>query len=124
MPYLEPSAQSLPWQSDPDDRTGNTSRAGAKAIRADAKSLQARYVRLLYARGLAGLTDQEAADALGIERTTLIPRRDELKRLIKPTGEKRLRVGPHKSVPNTVWALAVFVDGVTPIDLSSKTDAA
>lgn len=116
MPYAEPAAQSLPFQSDPRDRVGNTSRLGALAIAPDAQTLQARYVRLLYARGLTGATDQEAADALGIDRTTLIPRRAELQAHVKATGETRVRTGCHKQVPNKVYALAVFVDGVAPID--------
>ena len=112
MPHANSAAQQLPYASDPDDRAGNTSRAGALAIAADVKSLQARYVRLLYARRGFGATDQEAADTLGIQRTTLIPRRTELGARVKWSGAKRSHVVRGRMVPNKVWALAVFVDDV------------
>lgn len=117
MPYLEPSTQSLPFAADPDDRDGNTSREGARAIASDARGLRERYVRLLYRLGARGATDQEAADAMGIARTTLIPRRHELKTCVKDTKRKRVHlVRAGKPVRNKVWALAVFVDSVEPID--------
>jgi len=92
MPYIDSSTYSLPYASDPADRAGNTSRAGAEAIAADARSLRARYVRALYSRGAVGLTDQEAADACHIERTTLIPRRHELGQDVAWTGATRHHV--------------------------------
>jgi hypothetical protein len=117
MPYLEPAAARLPYQSDPSDREGNTSRAGAVAIAPDTAALRARYTRLLYRRGTFGATDEEAARELGVERTTVIPRRHELGVHVKETGGRRVncpRAGGRR-VPNKVWALAVFVDEAVPI---------
>ena len=93
MPYLSSATQSLPFAADPGQHPAlNTSRQGAEAIAADARSLRARYVRALYSRGAVGLTDQEAADACHIERTTLIPRRHELGQDVAWTGATRHHV--------------------------------
>lgn len=116
MPCLEPSTGSLPFQSDPDDRAGNTSRAGAEVISPEARSLRARYVRFLYQQGAHGATDLEASQALGIQRTTIIPRRTELGAHVVWSRVKRWHEVNGRNVPNKVWALAVFVDGAEPID--------
>jgi len=114
MPYVQPATMSLPYQDDPADRSGNTSRAGAEAISGDANYLRARYTRLLSRRGITGATDEEAARELGIQRTTVIPRRHELGAHVAWSGQKRVncpRAGGRR-VPNKVWVLAVFVGAV------------
>jgi len=62
-----------------------------------------RYLGFLAACGAYGATDWEAAEALGVERTTINARRNELVRLGRVVAGG-FRPGP-TGVRNTVWTL-------------------
>lgn len=124
MPFADPVARALPYQSDRDDPAGNTSRAGAELIAPDARSIRAAYVRLLYRCGAAGVTDLEAADTLRIQRTTLIPRRHELGAHVRWTGRFRSHVVRGRSVRNKAWALsALLLDAPRVVHIPEAPDA-
>ena len=88
MPYLHPAQAALPYQSGSD-----TSRAGAVAISDDAPTLMARDLALLERHAFSGLTDQEAADMLRVDRSTLIPRRHECGDQVECIGTRRGQSG-------------------------------
>jgi hypothetical protein len=68
----------------------NSSRDGALAIDPHAASIEARYWALLLKAGPIGLTDEDAAKALGLNKiTTLIGRRGDLGKQVVWSGKKR-----------------------------------
>jgi len=72
MPYLDSTAQRLPYES-----TSETSREAAQAAQVFAGAQGQRYLRWLSDQGLVGGTDKEAHAALGLERSSICARRDE-----------------------------------------------
>jgi hypothetical protein len=103
MPRLQPAQRALPYAHDADEPGAGTSRAAAVAIAPDVVRLRERYYRWLTRRGSRGATDLEAAAALGVERTTVIPRRSELKDAVMFSGEKRARVVRGRLCSSKVW---------------------
>ncbi len=64
------------------------------------------YLRLMAQRGDNGLTDWEAADLMGIERTSITARRRPLCTLAEPwVVTNETRPGP-TGIKNTVWMLS------------------
>lgn len=78
---------------------------GAEAAKDRAPSQVLRYLALLAQRYPDGLTDQEAADLLGLERSTINARRGQAMAadLIRADGS---RPGKY-DCDNTVWTLAI-----------------
>ena len=103
MPYLEPATRELPYAHDPDEPGAGTSRDGAQNVATVANDLRGRYYRWLRSRGLIGATDLEAAAVFGCERTTIIPRRAELKTAVAFSGVKRGRMVRGKLCASKVW---------------------
>lgn len=97
MPYLD---EHLPFNgSTPLSR--HTSRAGAKDARSRALSQAIRYLRALKDHP-HGLTDLEAADLLGVERTSINARRRELVKAGLVYADGTTRPGP-TGVRNVAW---------------------
>ena len=101
MPYLQTG--DLPYQHDQDEPGAGTSREGARNVAPVAMDLRERYYRWLRSRGLIGATDLEAAAEFGCERTTIIPRRAELKTAVAFSGVKRGRMVRGKLCASKVW---------------------
>lgn len=67
-----------------------------------------RYLFLLHARGLHGLTDWEASVLMGVERTTVNARRNPLTKGDQPwVTTTETRPGPTGRVKNAVWVLTI-----------------
>lgn len=79
----------------------HTSRLGAEDAKGRSVPQVIRYLKALKDRPDRGLTDWEAAELLGVERSTINARRAELVEagLVVPSGD---RPGP-TGVRNTVW---------------------
>lgn len=75
----------------PGHRGVDTSVEAATAIAPCLKGLQARALREIRASGRLGLTSQELADHIGVDRTAIQPRTTELKLLglIRDSGQRR-----------------------------------
>jgi len=84
----------------------HTSALGAQDARPRACAQTRRYLRLLAKRGDEGLTDWEAADLMGIERTSITARRRPLCTLAEPwVVTNSTRPGP-TGIKNCVWTLS------------------
>lgn len=90
----------LPWQGTT-ALSAHTSAMGAVAA-SERAGRQALALLALY-RDRGPLTDREAAEALGVERTTVNARRAELRklRLVRAVGVRRAATG----INNTTWGL-------------------
>lgn len=97
MPWLEGA---LPFQSSGGPQSAHASRAGADDAAPRALSQTVRYLSALKARP-HGLTDLEAEDVLGIDKSSVTARRRPLVKagLVQAAGH---RPGP-TGVPNTIW---------------------
>lgn len=84
MPFLDSAQQAFPWQSGSD-----TSRDAAVAAQGFGPRQREQYWDWLERRGELGGTDAEAAAALGFPRSSICPRRNELKARILDTGLRR-----------------------------------
>ncbi len=82
----------------------HTSYQGAQDAAPRAANQQVRYLAYLRLRGAQGATDREAAEYLGLERTSVNARRSELVKagLVVPGGFRR---GP-TGIKNVAWKLA------------------
>lgn len=91
----------LPFQGST-PQSAHTSRAGAEDAAPRALSQTVKYLAILKAYG--GTTDREAADLMGIERTSVNARRRPLVTagIVVPKG---FRQGP-TGVKNVVWGIA------------------
>lgn len=80
---------------------------GAESAEKRAPSQVLRYLALLVSRYPDGLTDQEAADLMGLERSTINARRGQCRAdglsLIEPCGS---RPGQY-DVDNVIWRIAI-----------------
>ena len=93
-----PPVDRVPYQP-----SSATSREGAEQA-AEAAQRQCQRLLALYREHPEGLTDAEAATALGLERTTTIPRRHALMRA-GLVVEKSSRVNERSGVRNTVYGV-------------------
>lgn len=100
MPYTD---SGLPF-SGLTPQSAHASRAGAEDAAARALPQTVRYLALLKSRS-QGCTDAEAADLLGLERSSVNARRVPLVKawLVYADG---FRPGPTGKVKNTVWKAA------------------
>lgn len=96
------SAPTLPFNGTT-TQSRHASYLGAKAAEPRAGSQSERYLNLL--RSTGGLTDAEAAERMGIERTSINARRAYFvkKGVVVPDG---YRENVESGVKNTVWRLA------------------
>jgi hypothetical protein len=100
-PYAQPSTWSLPFQSDAPG-LNSTSRSGAVAITPCAEGIRELYYRWLDRRGTHGATDLEAEAALGIDKSTLIPRRHDCRDRVVDSGRRRSREIRSRTTPTRV----------------------
>ncbi|UXC89504.1 MULTISPECIES: hypothetical protein [unclassified Sphingobium] len=88
--------------------SAETGREAAEAISDKLGRLQRQVFNAVKGRGTNGLTPEEAADLLAIDRVSVQPRFSELKAkgLIADSGKRRVNPSSHKRA--VVWVLACF----------------
>lgn len=86
----------------------DTSREAAEAIRPVAATMRDRIALAVYAAGADGATDQELAERLGMDPSTVRPRRGELVAAgrLADLGERRQTKAGRRAIVwhSTVWA--------------------
>lgn len=89
----------------PGYRATDTSREAADAIAPVSARLQRLALRAIHAAGAAGLTADELAATLGVQRATIQPRTSELRRghLIVDSGQRRRNASGVRAI---VWTAA------------------
>ena len=90
------------YPSTPGHRGIDTSMAAAEALERGLGYLQALVFRTIFSAGADGMTTNEIADCLAIDRGSIQPRTSELraKRRIKDSGRRRLNANGKKAI---VW---------------------
>ena len=89
----------MPFISGRSPEARHNSYLGAKSAQKRVSRQHREYLSLLAERG--PLTDQQAADLMGVERTTINARRNELGQRVEKVGRTMGRHG----TPNTRWGL-------------------
>lgn len=98
--------QTVPIAPSENPLARHCSALGAQDAQPHACAQAQRYLRLLAKRGDHGLTDYEAANLMGIERTSITARRRPLCTLAEPwVISGTTRPGP-TGIRNTVWILS------------------
>jgi hypothetical protein len=91
----------------PGHRGVDTSIAAAQAVTSKLGRLQRLALDAIEARGAGGLTTDELAEALGLDRYSIQPRTSELRRksMIVDSGRRRLNASRKRAI---VWTLPQY----------------
>lgn len=95
----------MTYPNEPGFKRTDTSREAAEAMKPTAATLRDKALRAIGAAGLNGLTSEELAAVIGVERVSIQPRTSELRELekIEDSGQRRRNGSGKRAI---VWIIA------------------